>query len=543
MAVPKSPPKVLDEMPPAQKPEGDSTWIGGYWAWDDDRKDFLWVSGIWRTPPPGKSWVAGYWRDGNEQWQWVPGFWAENAKQNVQQVSYLPAPPPPPHVAPPGNPPSAESFYVPGTWVWTGGRYAWQAGYWANVQPGYVWVASHYQWTPGGCVYVPGYWDIALERRGVLFAPVVVDAQVVPVGFVYTPAYVVHGTVVVDSLFVRPAYGHYYFGDYYGPAYRQLGFESYVVYGRRHYDSIYVYSRWENRHDPRWETTQIDITLARHSGRAPLPPRTLVQQNTIIQQNITNVNVVKNTTNVYQNTAIQKSPMVVPVSQMSAVTKANTVPLAPAARQEARQQAQATQQVVAQRVQTEKPAPAGAPVQPRVATLKVPPAAPVQAAATPVRTGQSSSPARTTIAGQPSTSGSPATASPVHTGSAPAKPSNPVSPALPPAPKVATPTSTGPQPAQLSNTLGPSKSIAPGSPVTGPSVAKPSALNPPMVRPIIGSPAQSQPGRPPGLNPTTRPPGTNPPNGQQRPQPRPAPNNRENPPKQPSGTDKSGPCS
>ena len=38
-AVPKKPPAPLEEMPPEEKPEGDVIWIGGYWAWDDDRSD------------------------------------------------------------------------------------------------------------------------------------------------------------------------------------------------------------------------------------------------------------------------------------------------------------------------------------------------------------------------------------------------------------------------------------------------------------------------------------------------------------------------
>src|SRR5947209_6439232 len=52
--VPKQPPKPLDELPPEEKPEGDVVWIGGYWHWDDERNDFLWVTGIWRVVPPGK---------------------------------------------------------------------------------------------------------------------------------------------------------------------------------------------------------------------------------------------------------------------------------------------------------------------------------------------------------------------------------------------------------------------------------------------------------------------------------------------------------
>src|SRR5262245_28199204 len=39
--VPKKPPQPLEEMPPEEKPEGDVVWVSGYWAWDDDRNDFL----------------------------------------------------------------------------------------------------------------------------------------------------------------------------------------------------------------------------------------------------------------------------------------------------------------------------------------------------------------------------------------------------------------------------------------------------------------------------------------------------------------------
>ena len=86
-AVPKKPPKPLQEMPPDEKPEGNSIWIGGYWAWDDDRSDFLWVSGVWRTPPPGKQWVAGYWREQDDGAQWVPGFWtAGPAKEDAPRT-------------------------------------------------------------------------------------------------------------------------------------------------------------------------------------------------------------------------------------------------------------------------------------------------------------------------------------------------------------------------------------------------------------------------------------------------------------------------
>src|SRR5688500_14557314 len=71
--VPKQPPKPVEEIPAEQKPEGEEVqWVPGYWAWDDERKDYLWVSGFWRVPPPGRQWVPGYWHQAEQGWQWVP---------------------------------------------------------------------------------------------------------------------------------------------------------------------------------------------------------------------------------------------------------------------------------------------------------------------------------------------------------------------------------------------------------------------------------------------------------------------------------------
>ena len=48
--IPKEPPKAIEELPPDQKPEGDNVlWLPGYWAWDEDKKDHIWISGFWRN--------------------------------------------------------------------------------------------------------------------------------------------------------------------------------------------------------------------------------------------------------------------------------------------------------------------------------------------------------------------------------------------------------------------------------------------------------------------------------------------------------------
>jgi hypothetical protein len=58
IVVPRAPPAAIEELPPDQRPEGANVaWIPGYWGWDDERSDFLWVSGIWRDLPPGRQWI------------------------------------------------------------------------------------------------------------------------------------------------------------------------------------------------------------------------------------------------------------------------------------------------------------------------------------------------------------------------------------------------------------------------------------------------------------------------------------------------------
>ena len=84
IVIPKTPPAPIEELPPQQRPEGANVaWIPGYWAWDDERKDFLWVSGIWRAVPPGRQWVPGYWSGSGQGAQWISGYWADAQAKGV----------------------------------------------------------------------------------------------------------------------------------------------------------------------------------------------------------------------------------------------------------------------------------------------------------------------------------------------------------------------------------------------------------------------------------------------------------------------------
>src|SRR5262245_3050671 len=97
--VRKQPPQPLPELPPDQNPAGAHViGIPGYWAWDDERSDFLWVSGSWRAVPPDRDWVPGYWTEESGGWRWVSGYWAMH---NETAVELVPEPPEPIAEAPP----------------------------------------------------------------------------------------------------------------------------------------------------------------------------------------------------------------------------------------------------------------------------------------------------------------------------------------------------------------------------------------------------------------------------------------------------------
>lgn len=242
LVVPKTPPAPVEELPPALKPSADAIWIPGYWAWDDEREDFIWISGIYRVPPPDRRWVPGYWQDVADGHQWTAGFWAPAEND---QVEYLPEPPESLERGPSSPAPSDEYFWVNGCWEYRDGRYAWRSGYWAPGHDQWVWVPAHYVWTPRGCVFVPGYWDLQLVDRGMCFAPVCFRNPVyLRSGYYHSAHRVLDLARLSLHLFVRPQYCHYYFGDWYGPQERHGIYASFNYHGRRGYDPLWSYNTW-----------------------------------------------------------------------------------------------------------------------------------------------------------------------------------------------------------------------------------------------------------------------------------------------------------
>lgn len=323
----RRPPEPVEELPPDERPEGENvSWIPGYWHYDEERTDFIWISGFWRATPPGRVWVAGSWREVPGGHQWVQGFWQDVAPSAPNQpaepqIEYLPAPPQPIEFAPSVPAPTTTSFYVSGSWVWRTNRFMWRPGFWINHRPGWIWTPAFYRWTPAGYVFVDGYWDYPLAARGTLFAPVYFQPGILRPAYVYTPYIVVNEPCLHTSLFVRRGWGNYYFGDYFEPRYATVGFNAWfgtprgsgfaigVTLGnpRPHYDPLWDYYRIQNANNPKWAIQINDVYVGRYNGSVPRPPRTLVQQTTVIN-NITNV--TNNTTIVNNNTVNNNNKVV-----------------------------------------------------------------------------------------------------------------------------------------------------------------------------------------------------------------------------------------
>jgi hypothetical protein len=278
--VPKPPPPPVKELPPPQKPAGKGVqWIPGYWQWDEERNNYLWVSGCWRLPPPGKVWLPGRWQEVSRGWQWVSGSWVEGQRS---EVGLLPPPPPPKEQPAPRLAPG--QVYEPGCWVYRDNRYVWRPGFALAVPKGWVWVSARYSWTPAGCIFVEGHWDYPLGERGLLFAPVAFPGSVAATTQ-YVPSYVVREECLLGSLFVRAAARHYYFGDYFEQRYQRQGFVPWTSYHLpgAEFDSLFGYYR-QHAGDGKWEPSIRALFAARYAGKVPRPPRTLVAQETVIRK-------------------------------------------------------------------------------------------------------------------------------------------------------------------------------------------------------------------------------------------------------------------
>jgi hypothetical protein len=166
-------------------------------------------------------------------------------------------------------------------------------------------------------VFVEGYWDHPLHDRGLLFAPVRVDRKVVARRWTYVPRYVVRPDALIGALFVRSQTRHYHFGDYFDNRYAKR-FVPWVDYrpARNLIDVNFSYYRRQFGSE-RWEKNVREFYAARLRGDIPPPPRTLVQQNQVVNKLTANKtqNVAVNKT--FNITNIQNASVVAPITQIN----------------------------------------------------------------------------------------------------------------------------------------------------------------------------------------------------------------------------------
>jgi WXXGXW repeat (2 copies) len=284
--VPKEPPQPIEEMPPEQKPEGSHViWISGYWAWDDETAQYLWISGFWRDVPPGKRWIAGHWTTvAGGGWQWASGCWADEAQT---EVNYVPAPPPTLETGPSTAAPDADQFYSPGCWVYVERKYRWRPGFWLRNRADLVYVPAHYVWTSAGYIFVDGYWDYQLTRRGLLFCPIRFTANVfLRPGWRLASRFIVYPEVIVSALFVRIDLHRYCFGDYFDARFLQHGFVPWVDYRlhRNIPEPLFRQYAWSNRKEVNWERDLRKVYDDRRTGIALRPPASMAEQQRFLRE-------------------------------------------------------------------------------------------------------------------------------------------------------------------------------------------------------------------------------------------------------------------
>jgi hypothetical protein len=169
-AIEQTPPQEIQERIPRQI-DPRSMWVPGYWAWSQNINDFIWISGVWRVPPPAMGWIPGEWKLMDEGWVWLEGFWSPSP---LKKLTFNDSPPPEPlddqNVPPP---PNDNFFWRSGYWKFypEQHQYLWSFGNWEPLDPNWILVPAQYIWRPEGYALIPAFWDWVLMARGRVYPP------------------------------------------------------------------------------------------------------------------------------------------------------------------------------------------------------------------------------------------------------------------------------------------------------------------------------------------------------------------------------------
>jgi hypothetical protein len=198
--VTQKPPEPITELEPLQN-DPRTIWISGYWEWSSKHNQLLWVSGVWRRPPPGRHWVSGFWKPYKNGWVRYKGYWAEDSRSSEALI--------------PEAPPDAIEEYIQSPtstltdYFWHGGywlynfekqKYEWSSGRWDFFHPHWLYVPPQYLWREGGYLFVSSFWDWPLDNRGLLFSTISIAPELVDV-IVYKPSQAIGQFEVITLLF------------------------------------------------------------------------------------------------------------------------------------------------------------------------------------------------------------------------------------------------------------------------------------------------------------------------------------------------------
>ena len=78
VATVATPPPAPREEVPGAPPAAGSVWIGGHWAYENGRYD--WVAGHYEAPRTGYRWVPYRWVEDNGRWRMEEGHWEADAR-------------------------------------------------------------------------------------------------------------------------------------------------------------------------------------------------------------------------------------------------------------------------------------------------------------------------------------------------------------------------------------------------------------------------------------------------------------------------------
>jgi hypothetical protein len=215
---------------------------------------------------------------------------------------------------------------------------------------------AHYVWTPSGYLFVPGYWDLPVANRGLMFAPIYYPQPVyAQPNFVFTPSISIVGSAVTANLFVQASTNQYLFGNFYAQNFVSVGITPWFSFSFAsgppvYYDPLFSYYAVINgRQNPRWVATVREQYALRRERVELRPPNTYVEQTRIIERN---VNITRNVT------VVDHREMAMPLHKLAADPVAGRgmrlVKVEAAERQQLREQAAQLHQFREQRFQQER---------------------------------------------------------------------------------------------------------------------------------------------------------------------------------------------